>query len=759
MAKAFGPKSHLIVVDAGSHVKFPLPPYECQVKLVGGLWRALRDGRDCVIESPTGTGKTLCLLAASISWALPRRKRVVYVSRTHSQLRQASRELQSKLVQLVPKLRWASLASREQLCTHPRVSKLRGSQQNRACAELCAERKCPRRFKFVEDRNYRDIEDLATAAHDSGACGYYSSRDLAAKASIVFAPYQYVLDPAARVALDLRADAFIFDEAHNVPYQAEEALSRDNVRVATPLANGIHGGRIALDSIINNEDEHLSTLMSLVKTNPESFRLVTIRGRTSCICTKPSLALAPLRPASLVFASGTLAPLDGFASDMQLTRPVFVENDHVVPRRNVFGAIVASVHGRSLVSTYKSRDSPEYVADLVRLLRDVLNNVPPQAGVLVFFPSYAALRAVQHSLSDIALFEPPSSEELPRVLQAFFANKKRALLAVCRGKISEGVDFPDDKCRCVVVAGIPYAPLTQDLKLVAKRESRQYGHDWYERDAMRAVNQALGRALRHKDDFAAIILADSRFARKTPAVSKWLRDNLNYLDAADLPARLASFFRASLAATFGGVETAECQQRIRRRTASKSDTNRPSPFTATVSSSTAPLYSVGHPPQQQAACMEEDAASIKKLADLSATFGNANAKSARSPRSLADVMLAQSSGSLYNARSVRSQRAHSMSRLVLAPKLDCAGAAIRKRSATPVTFASQRQRTKKASYKVDLWPTLSSNQISETRQESRAATEEAIVHLPQSPPIASNAKAIPAKAGSKRARFILNYTT
>lgn len=36
----------------------------------------------------------------------------------------------------------------------------------------------------------------------------------------------------------------------------------------------------------------------------------------------------------------------------------------------------------------------------------------------------------------------------------------------------------------------------------------------YVQTAMRAVNQAVGRVIRHKSDFGAIILADERFAAK-----------------------------------------------------------------------------------------------------------------------------------------------------------------------------------------------------------------------------------------------------
>lgn len=53
------------------------------------------------------------------------------------------------------------------------------------------------------------------------------------------------------------------------------------------------------------------------------------------------------------------------------------------------------------------------------------------------------------------------------------------------------------------------------------------GQAWYRLDAIRAVNQAIGRVIRHKDDYGAILLCDSRFKQNTANISKWIRDHLN----------------------------------------------------------------------------------------------------------------------------------------------------------------------------------------------------------------------------------------
>lgn len=37
------------------------------------------------------------------------------------------------------------------------------------------------------------------------------------------------------------------------------------------------------------------------------------------------------------------------------------------------------------------------------------------------------------------------------------------------------------------------------------------GEDWYTQQAMRAVNQAVGRVIRHRHDYGAIIFCDERY--------------------------------------------------------------------------------------------------------------------------------------------------------------------------------------------------------------------------------------------------------
>ena len=157
---------------AGVPVQFPHVPYPCQKDYMASVVKALRDGSNALLESPTGTGKTLCLLCATLAWQAKRqvgskkqqhqqisnqqlqfsdgplargqqqqeqeRCTIIYASRTHGQLSQVASELKATVYR--PKL--SLLGSRDQLCVHPEVSKLSGGAKHGACSALAKTRSC-----------------------------------------------------------------------------------------------------------------------------------------------------------------------------------------------------------------------------------------------------------------------------------------------------------------------------------------------------------------------------------------------------------------------------------------------------------------------------------------------------------------------------------------------------------------------------------------------------------------------------------------
>lgn len=132
---------------------------------------------------------------------------------------------------------------------------------------------------------------------------------------------------------------------------------------------------------------------------------------------------------------------------------------------------------------------------------------------------------------------------------------KGLLLAVYRGRMSEGVSFDDDFARCVVCVGIPFPNLTEE-RLAQKRSCNDFwarrglgavtGDAWYESKAFQAVAQALGRCIRHPRDYGALVLLDSRWVElgKASNLPHWLRPfQEDHVDARDAATSLEAHFR------------------------------------------------------------------------------------------------------------------------------------------------------------------------------------------------------------------------
>jgi len=154
--------------------------------------------------------------------------------------------------------------------------------------------------------------------------------------------------------------------------------------------------------------------------------------------------------------------------------------------------------------------------------------------------------------------EPKDRNSLSKIVDEYRSRVKNSsptgacFMAVCRGKVSEGIDFADRDARAVVITGIPF-PSLYDPKVKLKRKFLDTkkierkgisGSDWYNLEAFRALNQAIGRVIRHKDDFGAVLLLDKRFgyeanAKKLPS---WLEKSITETNFRKGMARLAQFY-------------------------------------------------------------------------------------------------------------------------------------------------------------------------------------------------------------------------
>jgi len=241
--------------------------------------------------------------------------------------------------------------------------------------------------------------------------------------------------------------------------------------------------------------------------------------------------------------------------------------DHVVPAKNVLlQAWGEGPAGGALDFRHKQRSLDTTIDELGMALVSVLSNVP--SGVVVFLPSYAYEASVVRRWKATGLWgkflqlkklhrEPKRSNEINVVLQSYSEDTKREsgalLLSVVGGKLSEGINFANDMARCVVLVGLPFPDITdpvlkEKMGLMDSSDSAISGDEYYFSLCMRAVNQSIGRAIRHARDYAAVVLMDGRYTRESRvhnSLPAWLTRHscLKEQDHGDRCEQLRSFFR------------------------------------------------------------------------------------------------------------------------------------------------------------------------------------------------------------------------
>lgn len=256
---------------------------------------------------------------------------------------------------------------------------------------------------------------------------------------------------------------------------------------------------------------------------------------------------------SIILTSGTLAPLKPLISELGIPIGVQLENPHIVKGNQICVKIISQGPDCTpLNSNYQNRDNPKYISSLGRTILSFCRVVPD--GLLVFFPSYPIMTKCQEawqaegiwsSINNIKpiFVEPQRKDTFNAIISDFYGKisdpntRGACFMAVCRGKVSEGLDFADMNGRAVIITGLPFPPL-KDPRIVLKKKYLEElrvnnkdflsGDEWYSLEATRAVNQAIGRVIRHKNDYGAILLCDGRFnsPKLKNQLSAWLRNHI-----------------------------------------------------------------------------------------------------------------------------------------------------------------------------------------------------------------------------------------
>ncbi|KAF2455373.1 DNA repair helicase RAD3 [Lineolata rhizophorae] len=256
-------------------VLFPYPRiYPEQYEYMCDIKKTLDAGGHCVLEMPSGTGKTVSLLSLIIAYQQhqPEKRKLIYCSRTMSEIEKALAELKALMKYRTDQLgyeeefRGLGLTSRKNLCLHPSVKREKsGAVVDARCRSLTAgfvkEKK--ERGDDVEVCVYHDnldllephnlippgvwtLEGLIRYGERHTQCPYFTARRMMPFCNVIIYSYHYLLDPkiAERVSRELSKDCIVvFDEAHNIDNVCIESLSidltEDSLRKATRGVNNL----------------------------------------------------------------------------------------------------------------------------------------------------------------------------------------------------------------------------------------------------------------------------------------------------------------------------------------------------------------------------------------------------------------------------------------------------------------------------------------------------------------------------------------
>lgn len=230
------------------------------------LKKTLDAGGHCVLEMPSGTGKTVSLLSLIVAYQqhYDAERKLVYCSRTVPEIEKALAELKRLMAYRADQGYAAKdsgyiglgLSSRKNLCLHPSISQeRRGKAVDARCRDLTSAHAVQRGRDDPSSHelcSYHEglselapgeiippgiwtIDDVRKFGQQKGLCPYFSVRRMVGVSSRTLAcclqyaqvpfcntiiySFHYLLDPkvAEMVSREMSKDAIVvFDEAHNI---------------------------------------------------------------------------------------------------------------------------------------------------------------------------------------------------------------------------------------------------------------------------------------------------------------------------------------------------------------------------------------------------------------------------------------------------------------------------------------------------------------------------------------------------------------
>ncbi|THG97757.1 hypothetical protein EW026_g4301 [Hermanssonia centrifuga] len=428
--------------------------YMCDLK------RTLDATGHCVLEMPSGTGKTVSLLSLIVSYQqfYPTKRKLIYCSRTVPEIEKALAELKrlmeyritcAETEEQAAKERnfyGLGLTSRKNLCINPEmpfvdivIYSFHYLLDPKVAEQVSKEMSKDAIVVFDEAHNIDNVcieslsIDLTRPMLDSAARSVTRLGDKVEEikktdASKLQNEYAKLVEGLQEVADD--EDAFM----------ANPVLPEDLLKEAipeTPLSFLQHLKDITyierrplrfcaerLQSLVRTLElsrldefaslQKVASFATLVATYEKGFLLILEPFETDnatvpnpifhFTCLDPSIAIKPVfeRFSSVVITSGTISPLDMYPKMLQFT-PVVQESYSMTLARNSFLPLVITRGSDQVAisSRFEVRNDPAVVRNFGSILIEYSKIVPD--GIVAFFPSYLYMESIVAAWNDMGI--------------------------------------------------------------------------------------------------------------------------------------------------------------------------------------------------------------------------------------------------------------------------------------------------------------------------------------------------------------------
>ena len=232
-------RARIVTAQESGSPYMPYKPRGCQAEIISDIVNNLEEGRHIVMESGTGTGKTVVSLAACLEHAKLHNKKIIYCTRTISQSDQVMRELRA--ISKMSDVSGIAVTGRNKSCPLFRGQPGFESLPPNVLSMMCDERKQKSnkgqsggcryydRFKsqipivkeYVKSE-FPCSDDLDRYCEKLGACPYELKKALMRDCDVIALPYVHILSKDIRntlmsnLGVEPKDILLIIDEAHNL---------------------------------------------------------------------------------------------------------------------------------------------------------------------------------------------------------------------------------------------------------------------------------------------------------------------------------------------------------------------------------------------------------------------------------------------------------------------------------------------------------------------------------------------------------------